>query len=131
MSSPDIASMTLDAPRTVSLATGVAAYPTIKELCEKIERIFPKLQINVYKITNNFFGETITVAGLLTGEDIKEQLSGKLLGEELLIPESALRHGEEVFLCGMTVPILSAALGVKVTPVSDGCDLFIKLLGQE
>ena len=55
----------------------------------------------------------------------------KLLGEELLIPESALRHGEEVFLCGMSVPILSAALGVKVTPVSDGCDLFIKLLGQE
>ena len=118
-------------PRTVSIATGVAAYPTIVALCEKIERILPNLQINVYKIINNFFGKSITVAGLLTGRDIKEQLLCKALGEELLIPEAALRHGEEVFLCDMTVSELSTSLGVKVTPVGDGCDLFVKLLSTE
>ena len=83
-----------------------------------------------FKIINNFFGESITVAGLLTGRDIKEQLLCKALGEELLIPEAALRHGEEVFLCDMTVSELSASLGVKVTPVGDGYDLFSRLLGR-
>lgn len=131
ISEADTASLSLAQPRSVSLATGVAAYPTIKGLAEKMERIFPKLQINVYKIVNNFFGESITVAGLLTGADIKSQLCDKTLGDELLIPECALRHGEDVFLCGMTVPELSEALGVKVTSVSDGYDLFAKLLGQE
>ncbi len=117
--------------RTVSIATGVAAYPTMIELSSKMQQIFPNLQINVYKIINNFFGESITVAGLLTGCDIKNQLSGKALGDELLIPECALRHGEDVFLCGMTVPELSFELGVKVTPVSDGYDLFLKFLGEK
>lgn len=118
-------------PRSVSVATGVAAYPTVSALCEKMERIFPNLQINVYKIINNFFGESITVAGLLTGSDIKSQLLGKPLGDELLIPECALRHGEDVFLCGMTVPELSEALGVRIAPAGDGYDLFLKLLGEE
>ena len=130
LSAPEITSVRLDATRTVSIATGVAAYPTMCGLCEKMERIFPNLQINVYKIINNFFGESITVAGLLTGKDIKQQLLDKPLGVELLIPESALRHGEDVFLCGMTVPELSDCLGVKITPVSDGYDLFLKLLGE-
>jgi putative radical SAM enzyme (TIGR03279 family) len=118
-------------PRSVSVATGVAAYPTVSALCEKMERIFPNLQINVYKIINSFFGESITVAGLLTGSDIKSQLLGKPLGDELLIPECALRHGEDVFLCGMTVPELSEALGVRIAPAGDGYDLFLKLLGEE
>ena len=131
VSSLDMKDISLDSPRTVSIATGVAAYPTIVEQCDKIKRVLPNLQINVYKITNNFFGESITVAGLLTGCDIKAQLLDKALGAELLIPECALRHGEDVFLCGMTVPELSASLGVKVTPVGDGYDLFTKLLSAE
>lgn len=116
--------------RKISIATGVASYPTICKLCDKIMRICPNLQIKVYKIINYFFGESITVSGLLTGCDIEKQLSGKDLGDELLISQNALRHGEDVFLCGMTVPELEEKLGVKITPVSsDGYDLLDAVLG--
>ena len=117
--------------RRISIATGVSAYPFIKELVDKIQKICPNLTINIYKIINNFFGESITVSGLLTGIDLKNQLKDKELYDELLIPENSLRHGEEVFLCGMTVQELSSALGVKVTPSgSDGYELVEKILSE-
>ena len=82
-----------------------------------------------YCIENDFFGENITVAGLLTGKDLAEQLSGRELGDELLIPDVTLRDGEDVFLCGMTLDELSEKLGVKITVVcSDGSDFIEKLL---
>lgn len=116
--------------RTVSLATGVAAYPTVSALVEKLKAICPGLNVNIYKIINNFFGESITVTGLLTGKDIYEQLKDRELGDELLIPSNALRFGEEVFLCDMTVTELSQKLGVKVRPVdSDGYELCEAILG--
>ena len=119
-------------PRTVSVATGVASYPTILSLCEKLMTVLPNLKINVYKIINNFFGESITVSGLLTGKDISAQLFGAELGEELLVPANALRHGEDVFLCGMSVAELSDNLGVRVSPVSsDGYELCESLIGKE
>ena len=62
----------------------------------------------ICKIINNFFGESITVSGLLTGKDMYDQLKDKPLGEELLIPQNCLRHGEDVFLCGMTLDELKA-----------------------
>jgi NifB/MoaA-like Fe-S oxidoreductase len=100
-------------------------------LCEKLELLNPKLKINVYKIVNNFFGESITVSGLLTGKDIGDQLCGKELGDELLIPSNALRSGEELFLCGMTVSELSHKLSVKVTPSGcDGYELCEAILGH-
>lgn len=123
-----------DAPsaaRTVSIATGVAAYPTICAQMDKISRIFPNLTINVYKITNNFFGESITVSGLLTGVDMLSQLSDEPLGDELLIPANALRSGEDVFLCDMTLDELSERLSVKITPVgADGYELLHAVLGD-
>jgi NifB/MoaA-like Fe-S oxidoreductase len=106
-------------PRTVSLVTGVAAYPTVKALTDRLSELCPGLKINVYKIINKFFGESITVTGLLTGKDICEQLSGCELGDELLIPKNALRAGEDVFLCDMTVDRMSEILGVKVRPAGD------------
>lgn len=118
-----------DKPRTVSIATGVAAYSKMQEYATRVKKSRSKMQINVYKIINHFFGESITVAGLLTGKDILEQLSDKDLGEILYIPQNALRAGEEVFLCGMTVTELSEKLGVRVTPVSaDGYELATALL---
>jgi len=117
--------------RTVSLVTGVAAYPTVIRLTDKLMQICSGLQINVYKIVNNFFGESITVSGLLTGKDIFEQLTGKELGDELLVPHNALRHGEDVFLCGMTTGELAEKLGVKVTPSgADGYELAEAILGE-
>ena len=118
--------------RTVSLVTGVAAYPMIAEMATRVEKMRPQMQINVYKIINHFFGESITVAGLLTGRDILAQLEGKPLGDLLLIPSNALRAGEETFLCGMTVSELSESLGVRVVPIeNDGYELATALLEEE
>lgn len=111
----------LDGERTVTVVTGVAAYDMLSASCEKLTALCPRLHINVVKVINKFFGESITVAGLLTGKDISEQLSGLELGDEVLIPSAALRAEEEDFLCGMTLGELSDKLSVKVTPVgSDG-----------
>ncbi len=122
MAFEDIEDLTkgFDGTRTLSLVTGVASHELIKSTAQKLEKLCPDLKINVYKIINNFFGETITVSGLLTGKDIAEQLKEKELGEELLIPKNALRSGEDVFLCGMTVYELSEKLGVPVR--TSGCD---------
>ena len=117
--------------RVVSIATAVAAYPTVKELVSNLEALCQGLKVNVYKIINNFYGESITVTGLLTGKDIYEQLMDKELGDELIIPENALRQGEETFLCDMTVTELSEKLGVKVRPAGqDGYELCSAILGD-
>ena len=119
-----------DASRTVSVVTGVASYDMIKGKCDEIMRKIPGLQIKVYKIVNNFFGKSITVSGLLTGKDIYEQLLDKELGDLLLVPANALRAGEEVFLCDMTVDELAERLGVRILPTrDDGYEFVDHLLG--
>ncbi len=104
------------APRTVSIATGLAAYEHIRALSERLMRKFDGLAIHVYPIENHFFGEKITVAGLLTGKDLSEQLKGKALGDCLLFPSSALRAEGDVFLDDMTPEELSSILGVLAIP---------------
>ncbi len=121
----------LKGERRVSVVTGVASYPLISSLAKKTEALCPGLTVSVHKIINKFFGESITVSGLLTGKDIAEQLLGLELGDELLIPENSLRSGEEVFLCGMTVDELSEKLGVPVsTSGSDGYEFIESLIGR-
>ena len=101
--------------RSVTIATGRLPYPTLKEFAEKITGRFPNIQVNVAAIRNDFFGETITVSGLVTGQDLLAQLSEREnLGETVLIPSSMLRSGEQVFLDDMTVAQLSEKLGTKV-----------------
>ena len=116
--------------RTVTVATGVAAYDMLSGFADKIHEVCPDVEVNVVKIINKYFGESITVSGLLTGKDIYEQLSDIELGDELIIPESALRAEEEDFLCGMTLIELQDKLGVKVTPVgNDGYGFAEAVLG--
>lgn len=116
--------------REISIATGVAAYPELLALSQRVAALLPNVKINVYKIINKFFGESITVAGLLTGKDICEQLEGKPLGDELLLSKSTLRAGESVFLCGMTVKEMEERLGTQVRAVeSDGDALLSAILG--
>ena len=116
-------------PKHKSFATGRAAYPLIAHMARILATEVEGLLIDGYLIENDFFGENITVAGLLTGKDLYEQLKGRELGEELLISENTLRAGEDVFLCGMTLSELSEKLGVKITPVSsDGADFIEKML---
>ncbi len=111
--------------RTVSLATGKAAYPVIAEAAELFTEKFPLTTIHCFEICNDFFGEQITVAGLITGQDLITQLQGKELGDVLLLPENMLKSGEDVFLDGITVSEVEKALQVKVDIVkSDGRALF-------
>lgn len=117
-------------PRTVTLVTGVAAYDFHVMLAEKIMRKFPDVKINTEKIINNFFGETITVAGLITAGDLIDQLKGKSLGDELIIPKVMLKADEPVFLDDLTVSDVEKALNIKVTAsANDGYEYLNKLLG--
>ena len=119
------------APRTVSIATGVAAYETIYKLAKELESRVNGLTVQVFCIKNRFFGESVTVAGLLTGKDVSEQLAGKDLGDELLFPAVMLKADEDIFLDDMTPTELSARLGgIPVRPSrSDGVELLRALLG--
>ncbi len=112
-------------PRHVSIATGVAAYETIKSMALELEARIEGLRVDVYKIINNFFGETITVSGLLTGKDISEQLSAKDLGDLLLFPSNALRADGDLFLDDMSPEELSKKLGIPVFPSRDSGEGFI------
>ncbi len=117
-------------PRKVAVATGAAAYPMISSLSAEIMRVSEKINITVYEIKNKFFGESITVSGLLTGRDFYEQLSGKLDCDELLLPSSALRYPELDFLCGMTLAELEEKLGAKVRICeNDGFDFLDAVFG--
>ena len=114
--------------RTISLATGRLAYPYIRSMAERMEENFD-LKLHVYEIVNEFFGERITVSGLLTGQDIENQLRGKALGEKLLLPENVLRSGEDVFLDDITVEELEKSLQVKIDIVkSSGRDFIDAVL---
>ena len=116
---------------TVTIATGLLAAPTICELAEIFMKSFPEKRIQVIPIVNHFFGEQITVSGLLTGQDIIEQLKGKELGNRLLLPCNLLRSGEEVFLDDVTLAQVESALQVKIDIVkSSGQDLVSCLLSS-
>ena len=106
-----------DIKRSLSLATGVAAYPLIKELSEKLQQLYPKLKINVYEIKNDFFGHSVTVAGLVTGQDIINQLKDKELFGELIIPDVMLRSEGDLFLDNISREDIEKALGVKLKVV--------------
>lgn len=113
----------------ISIATGKLAAPFIETLAQEFMQRHPEKEIQVFAIRNDFFGEQITVAGLLTGQDIFNQLKDKDLGERLLLSCSLLRSGEEVFLDDMTVQQLKNALQVKIVIVnSNGQDLYEALL---
>ena len=118
-------------PREVSVATGKLAYPLICSMAEKLKSRYPGTVIHTYQIENRFFGERITVAGLVTGQDLKEQLSGKRLGKALLLPCNMFRSQEEVFLDDMTLDELKDALQSEIDIVkSSGQDFIDAVLRQ-
>ena len=115
----------------ISIATGRLAYPCLSRCCRMIRERFPGLEIQVIPIENRFFGEMITVSGLITGQDLKDQLTGLDHGSRILIPSNMLRSGEETFLDDLTVTDLSEALGVPIVPVqTGGISLVCEVTGQ-
>lgn len=115
----------------VSIATGVLPYDMIKKMSDMLGEKISGLKIHCYKIINHFFGEKITVSGLITGTDLIEQLKEKELGSRLLLPNNILRSGEDVFLDDYTLKEVSEAIGTEIviTP-SDGKGFVDSVLGM-
>ena len=112
----------------LSIATGQLAGKYLKEYIEQIAAKFPGIKVHVYPITNYFFGESITVAGLITGQDLIAQLKGKKLGSRLLLPECMFRSGEEVFLDDITRDEVQNALQVPVNIVKSSGQDFVEAI---
>ena len=112
-------------------ATGQLAYPMMQDFAERVQQAFPQVQVQVKKIRNDFWGPTITVAGLITGQDLLAQLEGLDLGSELLIPANMLRHEQDRFLDDLTLEQVQETLGVPVLPVeNDAFELLARMLGS-
>lgn len=116
----------------ISLATGKLAAPTLERLMQRIRRKYPKVQVKIYPIRNDFFGEMITVSGLITGQDLIAQLKDQPLGETLLLPCNMLREGENVFLDDVTVEDVERELGIRIQVVDEpGKDLVCAVLNEK
>ena len=119
--------------RTLTLASGRLAFPVIRDSAEKMMRAFPKIRIHTYAIRNDFFGETITVSGLVTGQDLVKQIKeykmqGTELGDVLQIPSNMLRTGEQVFLDDMTLLEAEQELQMKIVPQEEGGEAFVRAI---
>ena len=116
----------------LSMATGFLPYPYLKRLLDRMAEVYPGRKIHLYPIRNDFFGEMITVAGLIPGQDLVAQLKGKPLGSRLLLPSVMFKSGEEVFLDDMTRAQAEAALQIPINIVkSGGYDLLSAILDRE
>ncbi len=119
-----------DRVKECSVICGTLIGDTMKTLMAKIEQKFPDVTIHVYPIVNEFFGERITVSGLLTGQDIIKQLKGKPLGEGLYLPENMLRIGEPVFLDDVTVEEMEKTLQVPLHIVKSSGQGLVQMMIQ-
>ena len=118
----------LDKTKKVSIATGKSAYEFMSHMANKIMEKFKNIEINVYEIKNNFFGETITVSGLLTATDLIDQLKNEDLGETLYITRSMMKADEEIFLDNITLKELEEKLNLEVVPCkNEGTDVVDKI----
>ncbi len=116
----------------LSIATGVAAYDFICKLVDECQKKWHNLRCKVYPIKNEFFGEKITVSGLVTGQDLIAQLKGAALGQKLLFPAAMLRKEGDLFLDDTTLSEVEQALGVSIQPLpNDGYALLAALTGQK
>ena len=114
-----------------TVATGIAARKHLTKLLEMANEKCGNISGTVCGIRNDFFGESVTVSGLVTGRDLISQLQGQNLGSRLLIPRNMLKHGEDIFLDDTGVSDVSEALGVFIRVVKqDGADLLRAFLGE-
>ena len=124
------ASVDREVRRKVTIATGVMISKTIEQLAKKVMEVFPHVEVQVVPIKNRFFGETITVTGLITGQDLAGQLAGMQengfeIGDALLVSSNMFRTGEKVFLDDMTQEEVEGRLGVRLRPVDSSGEDFV------
>ncbi|MGL5434115.1 MAG: DUF512 domain-containing protein [Lachnospiraceae bacterium] len=116
------------APEELSIVTGRLAWPYIQEQADKVMAKYPQKKIRIYPVKNEFFGEMITVAGLITGQDIIKQLKDKPLGDRLLLPVCMFRSGEDVFLDDITKEDVQKTLQVPVNIVKSSGQDFVQAI---
>ena len=117
--------------REFAFAVGTLSEPLMRELSEKLRERFPKVKLNIFAVKNEFFGETVTVSGLVTGGDLINCLLAHKteLGEALFIPKNMLKADEDIFLDDVRLSEVEERLGIPVIPVSDeGYDLLDRIL---
>lgn len=119
-----------DIERHVSIATGVAAYPLLVRLCRLVSEKYPLVKADVFQIKNDFFGHSVTVAGLVTGKDLISQLKDKPHAETLIIPSVMLRSEGDVFLDDVSLEDVEKVLSVsvRVTDANSGFELLENIL---
>lgn len=118
--------------RPFTIATGAAAAPSMAVLLDEAAAKCDNLNGKVMEIRNDFFGHRVSVAGLITGQDLIAQLKDHELGERVLISANMLRDGGDVFLDDYTPEQVSEAIGVPIVPVEiDGADLLAKIFEDE
>lgn len=115
-----------DRVRKVTVATGKLAKPYLEKCIVEIKKKYPGIDAEVVAVENHFFGNKITVSGLVTGQDLISQLLEKNIGQELLIPCNMLRSGENVFLDDITVVDVEEKLNVKVRVVDQPGKEFVE-----
>lgn len=120
-----------DKVRNITIATGTDAQPFINDLVQKAKQKWTGLNCEVIAIENNFFGTTITVAGLITATDIIDQLKGKNLGDVLILPNCMLRHEQDKFLDDYTVEDVEKALGIRIKLIGTQGDCLLQGLIEE
>lgn len=117
--------------RRVAIATGTAAAPLMKKLAQTAMEAFPGLRVTVLPIRNDFWGHSITVAGLVAGRDLTAQLADRNLGDQLLLPSVMLRRERDLFLDNTPLEDVEQSLGVPIRMVdNDGFVLLDALLGR-
>lgn len=119
-----------DRVEELSVATAKLAYPYVDRMARRMQEKYPGLKIHTYCIRNDFFGERITVSGLITGQDLMAQLKDQELGERLLIPCNMLKMDEDIFLDDFTLDEVADTLQVPIDIVkSSGQDFVNAILG--
>ena len=118
----------INSNREVSVATGNAAYKFILSLAKRLEDKYEKLKIHVYNIDNDFFGHNITVAGLITGTDLINQLKGKPLGTTLFLPRTMLESEGRLFLDSIDISDVEKTLNVKIEAIQNDGEVFLQSL---
>lgn len=121
-----------DLVRKITIATGIDARPFLQDLVCKLQKKWRNFECDVVAIENEFFGKTITVAGLVTGNDLIRQLKEKDLGEALLLPACMLRHEQDLFLDDVSLEQVSNALNIPIVlSENNGYEFLDALIGKK
>ncbi len=118
----------LTAPRRVTVPTGECGFTFLDHLLDGLRQKCHNLTIDMFPVRNDFFGGTVNVTGLLTGQDLLKALKSRLLGDEVLLSGSMMKAGEDIFLDDMTREQLEAELGVPVIRTGNTGEAFLKAI---